>query len=47
VPRALNGFAVWFGLMVALTLVNYGFPIWQLANIDTTSVPAIYVGGGQ
>ncbi|HEX6636818.1 MAG TPA: b(o/a)3-type cytochrome-c oxidase subunit 1 [Steroidobacteraceae bacterium] len=47
VPRALNGFSVWFGLMVALTLINYGFPIWQLAQIDTTSVPAIYVGGKQ
>jgi cytochrome c oxidase subunit 1 len=47
VPRALNGFAVWFALMVALTLINYGFPIWQLTQIETTSVPAIYVGGDQ
>lgn len=47
VPRALNGFAVWFALMVGLTLINYGFPIWQLAQIKTTSVPAIYVGGKQ
>jgi cytochrome c oxidase subunit 1 len=45
VPRALNGFAVWFVLMVVLTLINYGFPIWQLAQIETTSVPAVYVGG--
>jgi cytochrome c oxidase subunit 1 len=28
-PRALNGFGVWFGLMVALTAVNYGYPIAQ------------------
>jgi cytochrome c oxidase subunit I len=47
VPAALNGFAVWFVLMVALTLVNYGFPIWQLAQLRTTSVPAVYVGGVQ
>jgi cytochrome c oxidase subunit I len=47
VPAALNGFAVWFALMVALTLVNYGFPIWQLAQLRTTSVPAVYVGGRQ
>jgi cytochrome c oxidase subunit I len=46
VPAALNGFAVWFALMVALTLVNYGFPIWQLSQLRT-SVPAVYVGGGQ
>jgi len=46
-PRALNGFAVWIALMVALTLVNYGFPIWQLSRIESTSVPAIYVGGDQ
>ena len=47
VPAALNGFAVWIALMIGLTLVNYGFPIWQLSRIQTTSVPAIYVGGGQ
>ena len=28
-PRALNGFGVWVGLMVALTVLNYGFPIAQ------------------
>jgi len=48
VPAALNGFAVWFSLMIALTLVNYGFPIWQLMHLKTTTaVPAVYVGGGQ
>ncbi len=47
VPRALNGFGTWFALMVGLTLVNYGFPIWQLMQFKTTSVPAVYVGGGQ
>jgi cytochrome c oxidase subunit 1 len=47
VPAALNGFALWFVLMIALTVVNYGFPIWQLMQLKTTSVPAVYVGGGQ
>jgi cytochrome c oxidase subunit 1 len=46
-PKALNGLGIWFALMVALTLVNYGFPIWQLARLQSTSVPAIYVGGRQ
>jgi cytochrome c oxidase subunit 1 len=47
VPRALNTLSIWFVLMVALTLVNYGFPIWQLAQLERTSVPAVYVGGRQ
>jgi cytochrome c oxidase subunit I len=47
VPRALNGFGTWFALMVGLTLVNYGFPIWQLMQFKTSSVPAVYVGGRQ
>jgi cytochrome c oxidase subunit 1 len=47
VPRALNGFAVWVALMIALTVVNYGFPIWQLYATKTTSVPAVYVGDRQ
>ena len=44
VPAALNGFALWVGLMIALTLVNYGFPIAQLAMLKETSVPAARVG---
>jgi cytochrome c oxidase subunit 1 len=44
VPAALNGFALWVGLMIALTLVNYGFPIAQLAVLKETSVPAARVG---
>jgi len=47
VPMALNGFAVWFGLMIALTLVNYGFPIWHLLQSQTSNVPAVYVGGAE
>ena len=44
VPAALNGFGIWVALMVALTLVNYGFPIAQLVMLEGTSVPAIPVG---
>lgn len=47
VPKALNGFALWVGLMVALTVVNYGFPIVQLALLPGTSVPVIPVGAGR
>ena len=44
VPSALNGFALWVGLMIGLTITNYGFPIAQLALRPGTSVPAVYVG---
>jgi cytochrome c oxidase subunit 1 len=44
-PVALNGFSLWLALMIALTLVNYGFPIAQLAALKETSVPAIPIGG--
>jgi len=44
-PVALNGFSLWLTLMIALTLVNYGFPIAQLAVLKETSVPAIPIGG--
>jgi cytochrome c oxidase subunit 1 len=41
---ALNGFGIWVGLMVALTVVNYGFPIAQLVALEHTAVPAIPIG---
>jgi cytochrome c oxidase subunit 1 len=44
VPLALNGFGVWLALMVALTLVNYGVPIFQLASLRQASVPAVPIG---
>ena len=44
VPAALNGFGVWVAMMIALTVVNYGVPIVQLATLKGTSVPAIRVG---
>jgi cytochrome c oxidase subunit 1 len=44
-PAALNGFALWLTLMIALTVVNYGYPIAQLVSLgSSTSVPAVYVG---
>jgi cytochrome c oxidase subunit 1 len=39
-PRALNSFGVWFGLMVALTIVNYGYPIAQSFFLQHNLVPA-------
>ena len=43
-PAALNGFGLWFGLMVALTIVNYGFPIAHSLATPGTAVPAVKVG---
>ncbi len=43
-PMALNGFSIWVALMIALTVVNYGFPIYQLAMLKNTSVPVIPMG---
>jgi cytochrome c oxidase subunit 1 len=44
VPIALNSFALWLGLMIALTVVNYGYPIVKLMAMAETSVPAVPVG---
>lgn len=43
-PVALNGFALWVAMMIGLTLVNYGFPIAQLAVLKEASVPVIPIG---
>jgi cytochrome c oxidase subunit 1 len=43
-PVALNGFALWVGMMIALTVVNYGYPIAQLAVLKDASVPVIPIG---
>jgi cytochrome c oxidase subunit 1 len=45
VPVALNTFTVWVAMMIALTLVNYGWPIAQLASLEQASVPVIPIGG--
>ena len=44
VPVALNGFGLWIGMMIALTVVNYGVPIIQLASLKQASVPVIPIG---
>jgi len=44
VPVPLNGYAVWLGLMVGLTVLNYGFPIAQLVANPATNVPPVFVG---
>jgi cytochrome c oxidase subunit 1 len=38
-PRALNSLGVWFGLMVALTVVNFGYPIAQSFLLKHNQVP--------
>jgi cytochrome c oxidase subunit 1 len=43
VPAALNSFGLWLALTIALTLVNYGYPIGQLMALKQTSVPAVPV----
>jgi cytochrome c oxidase subunit 1 len=47
VPAALNGLGLWLGLMIALTAVNYGFPIVHALATPGTAVPAIMVGERQ
>ena len=44
VPAALNGYGLWLGLMIGLTIVNYGFPIVHLLGAPNTSVPVVAVG---
>ncbi|MFP5391993.1 MAG: b(o/a)3-type cytochrome-c oxidase subunit 1 [Gammaproteobacteria bacterium] len=44
-PIALNSLGLWVGMMIALTVVNYGFPIAQLAATPNASVPVIPIGG--
>ena len=47
VPAALNGFALWLTLMIALTAINYGYPIAQLLALKGNAVPAVYVGAAR
>jgi cytochrome c oxidase subunit I len=44
VPVALNSFGLWLALMIGLTVVNYGFPIAELASLHGTDVPVIPIG---
>jgi cytochrome c oxidase subunit 1 len=43
-PAVLNGFSLWVGMMIALTVVNYGYPIVQLALTPQAYVPVIPIG---
>lgn len=43
-PTVLNGFGLWVAMMIGLTVVNYGYPIVQLALTPEASVPIIPVG---
>ncbi|MEO7338553.1 MAG: cbb3-type cytochrome c oxidase subunit I [Caldimonas sp.] len=43
-PVALNGFGLWVAMMIGLTVVNYGYPIAQLALLKDASVPVIPIG---
>jgi cytochrome c oxidase subunit 1 len=43
-PVALNGFGLWVSMMIALTVVNYGYPIAQLASLKEAYVPVIPIG---
>ncbi len=44
VPKALNSLGLWIAMMIALTLVNYGYPIVQLASLKQAWVPVIPIG---
>src|SRR5690606_30278863 len=44
-PAALNSLGLWVAMMIALTIVNYGYPIVQLASVPEASVPVVPVGG--
>jgi len=43
-PALLNGHALWVAMMIGLTVVNYGFPIAQLAVLKEARVPVIPIG---
>ncbi|WP_332877604.1 cbb3-type cytochrome c oxidase subunit I [Massilia sp. S19_KUP03_FR1] len=43
-PAVLNSFSLWVAMMIALTLVNYGYPIAQLAMTEHAYVPVIHIG---
>jgi cytochrome c oxidase subunit 1 len=43
-PVLLNGLGLWVAMMIGLTVVNYGFPIAQLAMLKEASVPVVPIG---
>ena len=44
-PASLNAFALWVAMMIGLTVINYGYPIAQLAVLDHAWVPVVPIGG--
>jgi cytochrome c oxidase subunit 1 len=42
-PKSLNSFGIWALLVLALTVVNYGYPIAQFVFLNGTAVPAFQV----
>jgi cytochrome c oxidase subunit 1 len=43
-PVALNRYGLWVAMMIGLTLVNYAYPIAQLASLKEAYVPVIPIG---
>jgi cytochrome c oxidase subunit 1 len=43
VPAALNGFALWNAVLLAVMVVAYGYPIGQFFFLKNHSVPAVEV----
>jgi len=43
-PVALNRYGLWVAMMIGLTLVNYAYPIVQLASLKEAYVPVIPIG---
>ncbi|WP_426112005.1 cbb3-type cytochrome c oxidase subunit I [Massilia sp. PWRC2] len=43
-PKVLNEFRLWIAMMIALTVVNYGYPVVQLAMTPQAYVPVIPIG---
>ena len=46
-PAALNGLGLWVSLMLALTVINYGYPIMHLLATPNTAVPVIRIGAAR
>ncbi|WP_104013425.1 cbb3-type cytochrome c oxidase subunit I [Burkholderia anthinoferrum] len=43
-PEVLNRLGLWVAMMIALTIVNYGYPIGQMAALREAYVPIIPIG---
>lgn len=43
-PEVLNRLGLWVAMMIGLTVVNYGYPIAQMAALQEAYVPVIPIG---